>query len=75
VTVIDNGTGIAKGNLTSIFAHGFTTKQDGHGFGLHSSALAAKEMGGRITVESKGLGHGATLTFELPLNPSDNLSQ
>ena len=43
--VQDNGVGIPAENLTRIFAHGFTTRKDGHGFGLHSCALAAMEMG------------------------------
>jgi two-component system, NtrC family, sensor kinase len=65
--VCDNGIGIAPENLTRIFSHGFTTRRDGHGFGLHSGALAAKELGGLLTAESSGLGHGATFTLELPL--------
>ena len=66
VRVSDNGVGIAKENLTRIFAHGFTTKREGHGFGLHASALAAKEMGGELGVESDGVGMGATFWLELP---------
>ncbi len=66
VAVKDNGVGIPAENLTRIFAHGFTTRRDGHGFGLHSGALAAKEMGGSIKVESDGLGQGATFTLEFP---------
>ena len=69
VEVLDNGIGIPPENFTKIFQHGFTTKDDGHGFGLHSSALAAKEMGGSLSVHSKGLGHGATFVLELPLSP------
>jgi signal transduction histidine kinase len=67
-TVADTGTGIAPEHLTRVFAHGFTTKSDGHGFGLHSSANAAREMGGSLTVESPGMGLGATFTLELPIN-------
>jgi PAS domain S-box-containing protein len=67
IAVIDNGVGIAPGNLTRIFAHGFTTRKTGHGFGLHSGALAAKELGGAIVVHSDGPGQGATFTLELPL--------
>jgi signal transduction histidine kinase len=67
VSVSDNGVGILAENLTRIFAHGFTTKPDGHGFGLHSGALAAKEMGGSLTVHSDGEGSGATFTLELPV--------
>lgn len=64
--VQDNGVGIPAENLTRIFAHGFTTRANGHGFGLHSSANAAKEMKGTLTVHSDGPGHGATFTLELP---------
>jgi signal transduction histidine kinase len=69
VTVADNGIGISPENLTRIFSYGFTTRQHGHGFGLHSGANAAKEMGGRLTVHSEGPGRGATFTLLLPLNP------
>jgi signal transduction histidine kinase len=68
IAVSDNGVGIPSENLTRIFGHGFTTKKDGHGFGLHSGALAAKEMGGALHVHSDGVGQGATFTLELPLN-------
>jgi C4-dicarboxylate-specific signal transduction histidine kinase len=67
MTVADNGSGIAPENLTRIFGHGFTTRKDGHGFGLHTAALAAKEMGGSLTAQSDGLSRGATFTLELPL--------
>ncbi len=66
VAIIDNGVGIPAENLTRIFAHGFTTKAQGHGFGLHSGALAARELGGSLTVCSDGAGTGATFTLELP---------
>ncbi|MDF2466291.1 MAG: ATP-binding region, ATPase domain protein [Ramlibacter sp.] len=68
ITVRDEGEGIAPENLTSIFAHGFTTRKSGHGFGLHSSALAAMEMGGKLTVQSDGPGLGAVFTLEMPIN-------
>lgn len=69
ISIVDNGIGIPPENLTRIFGHGFTTKKDGHGFGLHSGALAAKEMGGSLTVHSEGVGKGATFTLEIPLHP------
>ncbi len=72
IEVIDSGVGIAPENLARIFQHGFTTKEDGHGFGLHSGALAAKELGGRLTVHSDGVGQGATFTLELPLQNNKN---
>lgn len=67
ISVIDTGVGIPKENLERIFNHGFTTRTHGHGFGLHSSAIAAKEMGGTLLAESAGPGHGAAFTLALPL--------
>lgn len=67
IAVSDNGAGVSREDLPRIFRHGFTTKSDGHGFGLHSGALAAKEMGGSISVHSDGPGTGATFTLELPV--------
>jgi signal transduction histidine kinase len=69
ISVADNGVGIAAEDLTRVFAHGFTTRPDGHGFGLHSGALATREMGGALLVHSEGLGKGATFTLELPARP------
>jgi PAS domain S-box-containing protein len=67
ISVIDNGVGIAPDNITRIFGHGFTTRKDGHGFGLHSGALAARQLGGSLTCHSDGPGKGAIFTLELPL--------
>jgi PAS domain S-box-containing protein len=73
VSLTDNGVGISAENMTRIFAYGFTTKRNGHGFGLHSGVLAAKEMGGQLRVMSDGPGKGATFTLELPLiAPANN---
>jgi signal transduction histidine kinase len=66
ISVIDNGVGIAPENLSRIFGHGFTTRKEGHGFGLHSGALAAREMGGSLSAHSDGPGQGATFTLEFP---------
>jgi PAS domain S-box-containing protein len=67
IIVTDNGIGIPAENLTRIFSHGFTTKRDGHGFGLHSGAIAAREMGGSLVARSEGAGQGATFVLSLPL--------
>jgi PAS domain S-box-containing protein len=67
IKITDNGVGIASENLKRIFAHGFTTRRNGHGFGLHSGALAARELGGSLQADSRGLGQGATFTLELPM--------
>lgn len=69
ISVSDNGIGIPPENLPKIFQHGFTTREGGHGFGLHSSALAAKEMDGTLSVQSDGTEKGATFVLELPLTP------
>jgi PAS domain S-box-containing protein len=66
VEVEDNGEGIADENLARLFTHGFTTRKSGHGFGLHSCALAAKAMGAAIRAHSDGAGKGARFTLDLP---------
>jgi PAS domain S-box-containing protein len=70
IRVEDNGEGIAPQSLARLFTHGFTTRRNGHGFGLHSCALAAKEMHGTISAHSDGPGQGAVFTLELPGNPA-----
>jgi len=69
IAVIDNGVGIPVENMTRIFNHGFTTRPNGHGFALHSGALAAKELGGTLTAYSDGPGAGARFVLDLPLQP------
>ncbi|MFE8598915.1 sensor histidine kinase [Archangium violaceum] len=69
VHVSDNGMGIAPELLTKIFQHGFTTRKEGHGFGLHSCAIAARSLEGSLVVHSEGPGKGATFTLELPFRP------
>jgi signal transduction histidine kinase len=59
--------GISAENLPRIFQQGFTTRQGGHGLGLHGSASLAKELGGDLTVTSGGPGQGAVFTLELPI--------
>lgn len=68
--VTDNGAGIAQEHLEKLFMHGFTTKRHGHGFGLHTSALAARQMGGSLRGESGGRGRGASFILELPIRVS-----
>ncbi|HTA21213.1 MAG TPA: ATP-binding protein, partial [Polyangia bacterium] len=70
-SVSDDGVGIAPETLARVFEHGFTTRRDGHGFGLHGAALMARELGGTLEVASDGPGRGATFTLELPLVAAD----
>jgi PAS domain S-box-containing protein len=78
ICIKDTGIGILKENMSKIFSLGFTTKERGHGLGLHMSALNAQEMGGKMTVESEGPGKGATFTIFIPkieATPSSEVSQ
>ncbi len=67
ITVSDNGVGIAREELPKLFRHGYTTKRDGHGFGLHSSLVAVKQMGGALTCDSPGPEKGAEFVIDLPV--------
>jgi signal transduction histidine kinase len=67
ISVADNGHGVPADLLGRIFDHGFSTREGGHGFGLHISQLSAKEMGGTLNVQSEGPGSGATFTLTIPL--------
>lgn len=67
IEITDNGEGIAAASLTKIFNHGFTTRKEGHGFGLHGAANSATEMAGKLTCRSDGPGCGAVFTLELPV--------
>jgi signal transduction histidine kinase len=69
ISVADNGIGIRAENMSRLFTHGFTTRASGHGFGLHSGALTARELGGSLSACSDGPGCGATFTLELPREP------
>jgi sensor histidine kinase regulating citrate/malate metabolism len=70
--VTDNGIGIESEKLTRIFQHGFTTRKNGYGFGLHSSAIAAGELSGNLTVTSGGKGCGASFTLSFPFRPLED---
>lgn len=72
ITVKDSGVGLDKETLSNIFTYGFSTKKDGHGFGLHASALAANQMGGKLEVFSDGAGKGASFVLTLPLSPTNS---
>jgi NO-binding membrane sensor protein with MHYT domain len=67
IDVEDTGCGISAESMKRLFEFGFTTKKDGHGFGLHASAILAKEMGGELTARSEGMNRGACFTVRLPV--------
>jgi two-component system NtrC family sensor kinase len=64
--VQDSGVGIQPDVLQRLFEFGFTTKKDGHGFGLHTSAILAKELGGDLAAYSDGPNCGAGFVLQLP---------
>ncbi len=64
--VTDTGVGIKAENLPRLFTQGFTTRKEGHGIGLHSASLAAKNLGGTLSASSAGEGQGCTFTLDLP---------
>ncbi len=68
IDVEDSGTGIETAVLQRLFEFGFTTKKDGHGFGLHASANLAKELGGELCGHSDGPGRGARFSLRMPLS-------
>ena len=74
VAVADTGCGIAAADLVRVFHMGFTTREEGNGFGLHSAANAATEMGGRLRAESEGPGRGARFVLELPVQAQSQAS-
>jgi len=64
----DNGVGIEPEHLEAVFRPGFSTYSDKRGFGLHYCANSLKEMGGRVTIHSNGVGLGAEVRCYLPLS-------
>ena len=68
ISVTDNGVGIAPENLERVFSQGFTTKANGHGYGLHSCAMTAQVLGGTLNVDSQGDGFGACFRLVIPLS-------
>lgn len=73
IDISDNGIGFQKENFTKIFSFGFTTKKEGHGYGLHTSAVAAQQEGGSLTASSPGPNQGATFSLILPVGIQNQL--
>ncbi len=68
ISVEDSGVGMSAEMLPQLWRFGFTTKSSGHGFGLHSSAIAVRELGGTIGAHSAGVGEGSCFTVRLPID-------
>jgi NO-binding membrane sensor protein with MHYT domain/nitrogen-specific signal transduction histidine kinase len=74
IDVEDSGIGIETDVLRRLFEFGFTTKKDGHGFGLHVSGILAKDLGGELSGHSDGQGRGARFSLRLPRAAADEQS-
>jgi signal transduction histidine kinase len=68
VSVTDNGSGIASGNMAHLFEPFFTTKENGTGLGLHITRRIIHEHDGQIGVESE-TNKGTTFSVLLPVAP------
>ncbi|MCJ7507587.1 MAG: ATP-binding protein [candidate division Zixibacteria bacterium] len=73
IGVKDNGPGIPEELIDRIFEPRFTTKKDGHGFGLVTCEKIVKNHGGSISTDSV-LGKGATFTIELPVKKEQKIT-
>jgi signal transduction histidine kinase len=67
IVVSDTGPGIPLNHLAKVFEPHFTTKAEGHGFGLSTSYRILANHGGSIAVESPP-GRGASFTLLLPVH-------
>ena len=66
IAISDNGEGISRERLPSIFQKGESTRSTrAGGLGLHWCANAIKLMSGTISAASEGVDHGTTITIEL----------
>ena len=72
ISVQDNGAGIEKNQLTSIFEKYTSIETElsakGTGIGLYIAQRIIEAHGGKLTAESGGKGHGATFHIELPIS-------
>jgi len=66
-SIEDTGPGMSEETLSHLWEFGFTTKRNGHGFGLHASVKAARDIGAVLRADSAGLGRGACFSVRLPL--------
>ena len=74
IAVEDCGVGIAAELLGRVWEFGFTTKANGHGFGLHSAAVAAQQLGGSVAASSAGCGQGACFSVRIPLRRANSVA-
>ncbi|MEM9354706.1 MAG: GAF domain-containing sensor histidine kinase [Pseudomonadota bacterium] len=66
IEIIDNGIGMDTSTEEQCFDAGFTTKENGTGFGLSAAYLIIVHHGGMLTVENNHDGAGVTCRIVLP---------
>jgi signal transduction histidine kinase len=72
LTFRDGGNGFPSDQAESLFERGATTKSHGSGLGLASCRNTVESHGGRIWIESSGVGQGATVTIDLPTHHEED---
>ncbi|MCA9727103.1 MAG: HAMP domain-containing histidine kinase [Candidatus Eisenbacteria bacterium] len=70
IEVVDNGPGMPKAVQEKIFDAFYSTKKDGHGFGLATCKTILGNHRGKIWVESE-VGKGTTFVLEIPRTNPD----
>jgi signal transduction histidine kinase len=65
VVIADDGQGIQPAILSRVFEPGFTTRPDGHGYGLAVCKRIVEHHGARLSVSSEP-GKGATFVLSIP---------
>ena len=67
IEVEDDGGGIPTELLEHVFDPGYTTKDQGNGYGLAIARRIARAHHGELRVKSR-VGHGSVFRFDLPVN-------
>ncbi|MDQ3233764.1 MAG: ATP-binding protein [Pseudobdellovibrionaceae bacterium] len=66
LAIADNGHGFDADISVRLFHFGFSTKDQGHGFGLHYAMNACQDLGLQLKLESPGTDQGATASLIIP---------
>jgi signal transduction histidine kinase len=72
LSVRDQGHGLTDGDLAHLFEPAFTTKPDGHGFGLYLARSLVTAAGGTLTA-ARAPRTGTVFTIRLPLRAQELL--
>ncbi|MBQ8417842.1 MAG: GHKL domain-containing protein [Phascolarctobacterium sp.] len=73
ITVEDSGPGMDEETIKNIFTRGYSSKGQGHGYGLYLVKQSIDNLEGTIAVESSE-GEGTTFTVRLPIKRDGELN-